>query len=184
MLARNSKRLIKTSSAQPQTILKEMDVNLKDHFKLLHSGDESGPIVLPSNTERKRICTDYAALISATSGFYPSKSTRMSDIESFERTLPAAIRNTWSDPTTYSVSDTLSDSGSDYINNQVPSFSPLLEDSLDPSSKQAKKRTKTTVNPSNDVSSISNAITMTEILQLSKTARYDNHSHNNNLLCT
>ena len=161
------------------TILKEMDINLKDRVQLVHSGDISGPLVPPSNIGRKSTVSDYAALISAVSGFYPSKSTRMSDIKSFERTLPTR-QITWSEPSTSSVSDAFSDSGSDNTNSPVPSISPLLEDSLDPSNKQAKKKNNTPVNTSNDISFISNAITMTEILQLSKTARYDNH----NLLCT
>lgn len=156
------------------TILKEMDINFKDRVQLVHSGDISGPLLPPSNIGRKSTVTDYAALISAASGFYSSKSTRMSDIKSFERTLPRMLstrQNTWSEPSTSSVSDALCDSGSDNTNSPVPSISPLLEDSLDPSSTQAKKRNKTQVDTSNDISFISNAITMTEILQLSKTAR-------------
>jgi len=152
------------------TILKDMNINLKDHVKLLHSNDITGSLVPPSNIGRKSVIADYAALSSAVSEFYPSKPSRMSDIKSFERRLPAG-QNSWSEPSSSSVSDTLSDSGSDNTNNVLP---PLLEDSLDLCTKQVTKkeeRTMKTADRYKSISSVSNTITMTEILQLSKTAR-------------
>jgi len=155
---------------QRSTILKDMNINLMDHVKLLYSTDITKSLVPSTDIIQKSSIADYAALINTVSGFYPFQPSRMGDIKSFERTLPAG-QNTWSEPSTSSVSDTLSDSGSDNTNN---SLSPLLEDSLDSSSKQVKKKERrgiTTVDPSKNISSVSYAITMTETLQLSKTAR-------------
>jgi hypothetical protein len=156
------------------TILRDMNIKLKNHVKLVYSKDLSGSLLPPSNIGKQTTITDYAALISAASAFYPCKPTQMSGIKSFERNLPAG-QNTWSEPSTSSVSDTLSDSGSDSTNNQASSIPALLEDYLDASSKHRttrQKRAKIAINPSIDVSSLSNAISMTKILQLSKTARY------------
>eukprot|EP00536_Pseudo-nitzschia_multiseries_P003940 jgi/Psemu1/284745/fgenesh1_pg.63_\ len=154
---------------QRSTILKDLNINLKNHVRLLHSSDVTQSLVPSSDVVQKSTIAEYAALINMVSGFYPSKPSRMSDIKSFERALPAG-QNIWSEPSSSSVSDTLSDSGSDNTNNSLP---PLLEGSLDPSIKQVKKKDRviTTADPSNNISSVSNAITMTEILQLSKTAR-------------
>lgn len=153
-------------------ILKDANLNLKDHVKLLHSHEISESLVPTSDIGKRTTINDYAALISAVSAFYPSKPTQMSDIKTFERTLPAG-QNAWSEPSTSSVSDTLSDSGSDNTNNQA--LPPLLEDSLD-SSGERRKRNQTIAKtaeaePSDHMSSFSNGITMTKILQLSKTAR-------------
>ena len=154
------------------TILGDMNIKLKGHVKLVYSNDISESLLPPSFIGKQTTITDYAALISAASAFYPCNPTQMSDIKSFKRNLQAG-RNSWSEPSTSSVSDTLSDSGSDSTNNQASNISALLEDSLDTSSKHPRqKRAKIAVNPSFDVSSLSNAITMTKILQLSKTARY------------
>lgn len=156
------------------TILGDMNIKLKDHVKLVYSNDISGSLLPPSNIGKQTTISDYATLISAASEFYLCKPTQMSGIESFERNLPTG-QNSWSEPSTSSVSDTLSDSGSDSTNNQASSIPALLEDSLDASSKHRttrQKRAKIAVNPPIDVSSLSNAITMTKILQLSKTARY------------
>ena len=158
---------------QRSTILGDMDIYFKDHVQLVYSKNISESLIPPSNIGKQTTITDYAALISAVRTFYPCKPTQMSVIKSFERTLPAG-QSVWSEPSTSSVSDTLSDSGSDNTNNQSSTFSPLLEDSLDPGAKYRKtiqNRAKTAVNSSYDMSSISNAITMTKILQLSKTAR-------------
>jgi len=161
------------------TIIGDMVVKLKDHVKLVYSNDISESLVPPSNIGKQTTITDYAALVSAVSGFYQCKSTRMDNIKSFERTLPA-VQNAWSEPSTSSVSDTLSDSGSDNTNNQASTLSPLLEDSLEPNSKHRKtkqKTARTAVNPTIDISSVCHAITMTKILQLSKTARVVTNSY-------
>ena len=160
------------------TILGGMDIKLKDHVKLVYSSEHSESLLPQSTVGKQSTVADYAALVSAVSDFYPSKPPRMSDIKSFERPLSAG-QNIWSEPSTSSVSDTLSDSGSDNTSNQASTISPLLEDSFDSSSKHRKKRqktTRTTVDVSTDIFSVSNAITMTKILQLSKTARYGSHN--------
>lgn len=153
-------------------ILKDTNINLKDHVKLLHSNEISESLVPTSDIGKRTTINDYAALISAVSSFYPCKPTQMSDIKTFERTLPAG-QNAWSEPSTSSVSDTLSDSGSDNTtNNQA--LPPLLEDSLDNCGERRKKNqtiAKKEAEPSDHMSSFSNGITMTKILQLSKTAR-------------
>ena len=158
------------------TILGNANIKFKDHVKLVHSNNVSGSLVPPSNIAKRTTITDYAALISAVRAFYPCKPTQMSDMKPFEQG-----QNTWSEPSaSSSVSDTLSDSGSDNTNNLASTLSPLLEDSLDTSDnnvnrrqQKAKTTAKATFNPSYDISSTSNAITMTKILQISKTARYD-----------
>ena len=161
-------------SLERSKILGDNNIKLKDHVKLVNSNEIPGSLVPPSNIGKQTTITDYAALISAVSSFYPCKPTQMSDMKPFER----VGQNAWSEPSaSSSVSDTLSDSGSDNTNNPTSTLSPLLEDSLDTSGKKLKSRQKsskaTVINPSDDISSFSNAITMTKILQLSKTARYD-----------
>jgi len=161
-----------SKNLERSSILKDADLRTKDRVNLVYSKDISEALVPPSNIGKQTTVADYTSLINAVSVFYPSKPTQMSDIKSFERNLPAG-QNTWSEPSTSSVSDTLSDSGSDNTNNQASALSPLLEDALDPTSKIQKKLAMTIVNPSNTIPSASNAITMTKILQLSKTARYE-----------
>ena len=155
-------------------VLGDSSIKLKDHVKLLNSSDVSGSLVPPSNIGRQTTITDYAALINAVNTFYPCKPTRMSEMKSFERALRTGEKE-WSEPSaSSSVSDTLSDSGSDNTaNNQSSHLSPLLEDSLVNKAKSGKKSTTVAVNSSEGVSSFPNAVTMTKILQLSKTARYD-----------
>jgi len=158
---------------ESSTILGDMEIQLKNRVKLVYSTDVSESPDLTSNLGKQTTITNYAALISAVSTFYARKPTQISDIKSFERTLPV-VQNAWFEPSTPSVSDTLSDSGSDNANSQTSALSPLLEDSLDPCTKHCKtkqQKAKTAAKPSNDISSVSNAITMTKILQLSKTAR-------------
>lgn len=153
-------------------VLGDSSIKLKDHVKLLNSGDISEPLVPPSTIVRQTTITDYAALINAVSAFYPCKPTQMSDMKSFERALPTGEKE-WSEPSaTSSVSDTLSDSGSDNTtNNQSSLLSPLLEDSLVNKNKSRKSSSKIAANTSEKISSFPNAVTMTKILQLSKTAR-------------
>ena len=155
-------------------ILGDSSIKLKDHVRLLNSSDISGSLVPTSNIVRQTTITDYAALVSSVSAFYPCKPTQMSDMKPFERALPTGEK-AWSEPSaTSSVSDTLSDSGSDNTtNNQSSHLSPLLEDSLFNKNKSRKKSSKTVTNTSENVTSFPNAVTMTKILQLSKTARYD-----------
>lgn len=172
-LARAGKEFKKLNKQMEQsTILGNECIKFKDHVKLLNSNDISEPLVPPSNLGKHTTIADYAALIKTVSTFYPCKPTRMSDMKAFERALPTG-QNGWSEPSaSSSVSDTLSDSGSDNTNNQT--LSPLLEDSLDSGRKKNKSKQSmrnNMINPSDDVSSFSNAITMTKILQLSKTAR-------------
>lgn len=172
-LLRAGKEFKKLNKEMEQsTILGNECIKFKDHVKLLHSNDVSESLVPQASLGKQTTIADYAALINTVSTFYPCKPTRMSDMKPFERAMPTG-QNGWSEPSaSSSVSDTLSDSGSDNTNNQ--NLSPLLEDSLDTGRK--KNRTKQNarskrIKPSDDTSSFSNAITMTEILQLSKTAR-------------
>lgn len=157
------------------TILGNETINFKDHVELFNSKDIPDSLYPQSNIAKQTTTSDYAALISTVSSFYPCKPTRMNDLKPFERGLPTGA-NGWSEPSaSSSVSDTLSDSGSDNTNNPTSALSPLLEDSLDSGRKKNKNKQnirKTTIKASDDVSSLSNAITMTKILQLSKTARY------------
>ena len=156
------------------SILASQKIKLKDHVKLVFSKDASKLLVPPSNIGKQTTTMDYTSLISAVNGFYPCKPAQMSDIKSFERNLPSG-QNTWSEPSTSSVSDTLSDYGSDNTNNQASGLTPLLEDSLDPRTKKEteKEPDNVTVDSTDNISPISNPISMTSILQLSKTARYD-----------
>ncbi len=154
------------------TILGNHSINFKGHVELFNSKDIPDSFYPQSNIAKQTTTSDYAALISTVSSFYPCKPTRMHDLKPFGRGLPTGA-NGWSEPSaSSSVSDTLSDSGSDNTNNLPSALSPLLEDSLDTGRKKIKKRQKTTINASDNISSFSNAITMTKILQLSKTARY------------
>jgi hypothetical protein len=154
---------------------------------------------------RKTLSSDYTGMINAVREFHPlnavgrrsrdiniNSSSKISSTEA--DAAQQSNKDTWSAPSTSSdVSDfdTESDSGSGTSsenddhrnNNQVISFSPLLEDFLNDSSTKveaAKKNkttiraaTQTTIEPRNMLSTLSNAITMSEILQLSNTARYD-----------
>jgi hypothetical protein len=155
------------------SILGDKNFRFKDKVKLLYSKDVSTSLVPPSNIGKNTTTRDYASLISAASSHYPCKSTQVSDIKSFEQNLPSG-QNEWSEPSTSSISDTFSDSGSDNTNNQSSTLTPLLEDSLEPTTKKRKKNEKpndAAVDSTDSMSSVSNAITMTKILQLSKTAR-------------
>lgn len=149
------------------------DIKLENHVKLVFSKDAPKLLVPPSNIGKQATVFDYTSLISAVNGFYQYKPTQMSDIKSLEKDLPSR-QNTWSEPSTSSVSDTLSDYGSDNTNNQTSTLTPLLEDSIDPrTKKRAKKEIQRddTVESIENMSPMPNAITMTSILQLSKTAR-------------
>lgn len=155
------------------TILGDMNIKINDHVRLVHSNEISESLTPPSKIGKKTTITDYTALINAVSAFYPCKSTQMSDMKSFEPTPPAG-QNAWSEPSTSSVSDTLSDSGSDNTNNQAATISPLLEDSLDTNRKHSMTRqkiSKAVIKKPNAVSSVSSGVTLTKIFQLSKTAR-------------
>jgi hypothetical protein len=155
------------------TILGDMNIKINDHVRLVHSNEISESLTPPSKIGKKTTITDYTALINAVSAFYPCKSTQMSDMKSFEPTPPAG-QNAWSEPSTSSVSDTLSDSGSDNTNNQAATISPLLEDSLDTNRRHSMTRqkiSKAVIKKPNAVSSVSSGVTLTKIFQLSKTAR-------------
>jgi hypothetical protein len=163
-------------------------INLnKNHVQLVHSGDYvSDSLFQPSSMfiDRMTLSSDYTGMINAVREFHPlnvggRNGRDINIINSLSKIVPSTSSDV-------SDADTESDSGSgtgssenDHRNNnQVISFSPLLEDFLDSSTKvreaaKKNKTTRTTIEPRNMLSTLSNAITMSEILQLSNTARYD-----------
>eukprot|EP00535_Pseudo-nitzschia_heimii_P000662 CAMPEP_0197179650 /NCGR_PEP_ID=MMETSP1423-20130617/4520_1 /TAXON_ID=476441 /ORGANISM="Pseudo-nitzschia heimii, Strain UNC1101" /LENGTH=385 /DNA_ID=CAMNT_0042629579 /DNA_START=139 /DNA_END=1293 /DNA_ORIENTATION=+ len=160
--------------SQKSSIFANENINLKGHVTLLFSKDISKSLVPPSNIGRQTTIVDYTSLISAVRGFYPHKPTQISDLKSFEQILPSPSgQNAWSEPSISSVSDTLSDYGSYNTNNQVSGLAPLLEDSLDPRTKNRRKnkRKNDTVELIDSTFQSSSEITMASILQLTKTAR-------------
>ena len=168
-------------------------INLnKNHVQLVHSGDYVTDSHLQSSSSSSSsnfiglFSSDYTGMINAVKEFHPLN-YGIRGRHDININSSSKIISSWSSPSTSSdVSDpdTESDSGSatgSSVNDQVISFSPLLEDCLDSSQIEAANKnktttraaTRTTIEPRNMLSILSNAITMSEILQLSSTARYD-----------
>ena len=167
-------------------------INLnKNHVQLVHSGDYVTDSHLQSSSSSSSnfiglFSSDYTGMINAVKEFHPLN-YGIRGRHDININSSSKIISSWSSPSTSSdVSDpdTESDSGSatgSSENDQVISFSPLLEDCLDSSQIEAANKnktttraaTRTTIEPRNMLSILSNAITMSEILQLSSTARYD-----------
>lgn len=139
--------------------------------RLIHSKDATGPFVT-SNVSEKTSVTDYLALMRAVSGSYPPITQRMKHMNSFHSASGPQDASS-SDQSTSSVSDTESDSGSDNMNNtsnHIMFIPPLVEDSLDQTTIQ-RRTSAEIISPCNVISCASNAVTMTEMLQLSSSAR-------------
>jgi len=162
---------IDTDSIETSKVLGNVDINLKNHVQLVHSGDVSDLLVQSSNECRKTLPTDYACMINAVREFYPSN---VGHNKSFKTSTIAQSKDAWSAPSTSSdVSDTENDLGNGSEKDDVIFVSPLLEDSLNSKIEDKKKAKATTTIDSRNMmlSSLSNTVTMAEILQLSKTAR-------------
>jgi len=144
---------IDTDSIETSKVLGNVDINLKNHVQLVHSGDVSESLVPSSNKDQKTLPTDYTCMINAVRDFYPSNGGHNN---SFKTSTAAQSRDAWSAPSTSSdVSDTENDSGNGSENGN---------------DSNGNNQT-TTIGSRNMLSSLSNEITMAEILQLSKTAR-------------
>lgn len=142
-----------------------MRIKLKG-VRLMHSREVSGPLI-SSNVSEKSTVSDYVDLLHAVADSYPAPSSL--DIKSLEQARPS--RDGSSSASTSSVSDTESDSGSDNVQNQQLFFlPPRVEDSLDAT--KTRKVVSPVGSPCNVISTASNAITMTESIQLSKDPRY------------
>jgi hypothetical protein len=132
--------------------------------RLMHSRDVEAPVVSPS-TSAQSLDYDYAALAFACSSAYSNSTSQLRQNTVF-RSSQNSVRST------STVSDTESDSGDSDTNGksarQVVSIPALFEDSLD-TDKQSKPELKRS--SSLIVSCAANAVTMCEMLQLSKTAR-------------
>lgn len=179
--------------------LENVSINLKNHVQLLRSKDylyeKLQNLKPPSSSKTDALWNaQYFNMINAVRQFYPSNGNHIKEF----KTLSTARRSkdTWSAPSTSSdVSDTESDqsgSGSDNDNNsnsqtqKIVSFSPLLDDSI-----VLKSRVKlndnsnfspttgvndevvTTIQQmlSSSLSASKTASTLTDMLQISKTAR-------------
>ncbi|CAJ1931768.1 unnamed protein product [Cylindrotheca closterium] len=147
---RFDKEIKKTSRVKGATIR-------LDRVKLLMSG-EAEDVSLESNVSATASLLDYEMLVKACFDVYPS---------SFP-CFPATQEK--SDRSTSSVSDTESDSVSSNSGNQSLVIPPLLEDSLR-AAKQGPTMANISLRSCNVISCPSNAVTMTEMLQLSKTPR-------------
>lgn len=142
-------------------------INLKG-VRLIHSPEVDGPLV-SSNVAEKATVADYQILMKAVSGSYPPITQRTM---SFDRSS-SMQDTTSSDQSTSSVSDTESDSGCDNINsttNHILFIPPLVEDTLDQSNIANQAVTECS-SSCNVISCASNAVTMSEMLQLSSSAR-------------
>jgi hypothetical protein len=132
--------------------------------RLMYSKDVEPPVVSPSVSVQS-LDYDYAALAFACSSAYSNCTSQLRQNTGFP-TSQDSVRST------SSVSDTESDSGDSNTNEknapQVLSIPALFEGSLD-----ADKQAKPELNSSSChiVSCAANAVTMGEMLQLSKTAR-------------
>jgi hypothetical protein len=138
--------------------------------RLIHSKDVDGPFVT-SNVSEKATVTDYQTLMRAVGGSYPPLAQRM--MNSFDPSS-ATQDATSSDQSTSSVSDTESDSGCDSNSNSTSNhilfIPPLVEDTFDQAFIQNQTSTECS-SPCNVISCASNAVTMSEMLQLSSSAR-------------
>ena len=136
--------------------VKEASIDL-ERVKLLISG-KAEDAFLESNVSATASLLDYEMLVKACLDSYPNTFT----------CFPATQES--SDRSTSSVSDTESDSVSSNSGNQSLVISPLLEDSFD-TAKPVTTMTNIKLRSCNVISGPSNAVTMTEMLQLSEAAR-------------
>ena len=188
---------IDTENSKTFDAIENANINLKDHVRLVHSGTVLSETLLNTLTLKNTTDQpDYLEMINAARSFYPAVDDRMISLKS---STVVRSKDTWSAPSTSSdVSDTESDSGSGSENdttntntngqNRVISVSPLLEDSLMSQIRTGNKGgTQAKITAADVAAAVttqaamkqmtsslsSNTITMDEILQLSKTARYD-----------
>jgi hypothetical protein len=163
-LARAGKDMHKIDKATKNTsCLGNVNIDLKG-VKLMHSKDVESSLVT-SDVRAQSSLYDYETLVRACLDSYPSSYTLLKDDKGFSPT-PS------SDISTSSVSDSESDSISSNGNsgNQSLLIPPILEDSFD-ATKQPSPFSNIKMNSCNVISCPSNAVTMSEMLQLSGTAR-------------
>lgn len=151
---------------QTTALVGDASINLKG-VRLMHSSDFETPFVT-SNVSSQTSIFDYEQLSKACWGYYPND---LSQLTHNKVSLTSAQED--SDRSISSVSGSESDSGDSNGNtgNQAVLFiPPLLDDSCAP---DTQARPISTITGScNIISCATNAVTMSEVLQLSKVARY------------
>ena len=144
------------------TCLGKISIDLEG-VRLLYSKDVKKPMV-SSNVSAQASDYDYETLVRACWDAYPSNFSLLKHDKEF-------VEGQYSDRSTSSVSDTESDSvDSGNQSNQALLIPPLLEDSSD-ASKPLTRVSNIQMNACNIISCATNAVTMSEMLQLSGSAR-------------
>jgi hypothetical protein len=145
------------------TCLGDVSIDLKG-VRLMHSSEFEPPLVT-SNVSAQSSVFDYAQLTKACWDYYPNVLSQLKHSKGLA-SAQDSVRST------SSVSDTESDSGAsngNAVNHAVLFVPPRLDDSHAPD-KQARP-TSTISGSCNIISCATNAVTMSEVLQLSKIAR-------------
>ena len=153
----------KNKDIERTTCLGDIDIDLKG-VRLMYSSDFKMPITT-SNVSAQTSTFDYESLAKACLESYPKNLSHLKHAKDFVTTQDA-------DSITSSVSDIESDSGDSNGNanagpQAVHFIPPLLEDS----EKLSQSVPSTNVGSCNVISCASNAVTMSEVMQLSKVAR-------------